>query len=281
MNIKGDLTDAQEAGDASSAVKITAGDSLDWLFVCDHASNSIPRDSDSLGLSPQALQDHIAWDIGAARIARGLALRFGAPLIESGYSRLLIDCNRYPDAADSIVTVTDRRVVRGNQDISPAQRLERRSAYFRPYHLAIDAALCEAERRGHTPVFISVHTCTASLNGLSRPWDVGISWSRDERVARPVLERLAGMQGVTVGDNQPYALEIGKDFTTPEHAMLRGLAHLQLEVRQDLLRTAEAADWWADQLYGRIRDAHSGAIWNRRHHVLTSADNVHGIEKWL
>jgi predicted N-formylglutamate amidohydrolase len=110
---------------------------------------------------------------------------------------------------------------------------------------------------------------------------MGICWTRDERVAAPLLDGLKGLHGVNVGDNQPYALEIGCDFTTPEHAMIRGLAHLQFEVRQDLVSTAEAADRWADQLYQLIRKAHSPATWNRRRHVLTLADNVRGIGRCL
>lgn len=268
-------------GVGGTGAKVTAGPNLDWLFVCDHASNYIPRPFDGLGLGPDALQAHIAWDIGAAQIASRLSRRFKAPLIESGYSRLLIDCNRYPDAADSIVKVSDQRVINGNQEITDLQQHERRMAFFRPYHLAIDAALCKAERLEHTPVFVSIHTCASSMNGLSRPWDIGISWTRDERVAAPLLEGLAGLRGITIGNNQPYALEIGCDFTTPEHAMTRGLAHLQLELRQDLVSTVEAANRWADILYSLIRDAYCPATWNQRCQMLTAADNVDGISKWL
>lgn len=267
--------------DTSFTVKETAGRNLDWLIVCDHASNSIPRRFDDLGLSREALQDHIAWDIGAAQVARRLALRLGAPLIESGHSRLLIDCNRYPDAADSIAGISDGRVIHGNQDLPLPQRLERQETFFRPYHRAVDAALRRAEHLGHLPVFISLHTFVPSLNGHSRPWDVGISWTRDERVAVPILERLTGVRGIAVGDNQPYALEIGIDFTTPEHAMARGLAHVQLELRQDLVTTAEAAEEWAERLFSAIYTARSSATWHQRCHVLTSADKVRGVAKWL
>lgn len=265
----------------SFTVRETAGESLDWLVVCDHASNSIPARFDNLGLSREALQDHIAWDVGAAQVARRLALRLRAPLIESGHSRLLIDCNRYPDAPDSIVKISDGRIIGGNQELATHQQLERREAFFRPYHRAIDAALRRAERLGHLPVFISVHSFVPSLNGHARPWHVGISWTRDERVAAPVLERLARTHGISLGDNQPYALEVGFDFTTPEHAMTRGLAHLQLELRQDLLPTAEAAEEWADRLYSAIYTAHSCATWHQRRYVLTSADRVRGGAKWL
>lgn len=266
---------------AFAAAKITAGENLDWLIVCDHASNCVPASFKGLGLDAEMLDAHIAWDIGAAQIARQLARRLAAPLIESGYSRLLIDCNRYPSAPDSIPRISDRCVIGGNQEMTPSLQFERRLAFFRPYHLAIDTALCEAERLGRTPVFVSVHTCAPAMNGQSRPWDIGISWTRDDRVAAPLLDSLAALHGVTVGDNQPYALEIGKDFTTPEHAMTRGLAHLQVEVRQDLVSTTGAAEWWADQLYRCIRHAHSPVTWNRRRNVLTSADNVLGIGRWL
>lgn len=275
------MNSGNNSGSAASAVRVTAGRNQDWLLVCDHASHRIPQSFGGLGLDTDALRDHIAWDIGAAQVARRLAARLDAPLIESGFSRLLIDCNRYPEAPDSIVRVSDRRVIHGNQEITPGERLERRAAFFRPYHLAIDAALCEAERLGHTPVFVSVHTCASSMHGKSRPWDIGICWTRDDRVALPLLEGLARLHGITVGDNQPYTLEIGHDFTTPEHAMVRGLAHLQIELRQDRVSTAQDAEWWADRLYERLSEAHSPATWNRPRHVLTSADNVRGIGKWL
>jgi predicted N-formylglutamate amidohydrolase len=263
------------------AVKVTEGDRFDWLVVCDHASNRVPEGFQGLGLSFDALQDHIAWDIGAAQVARALSRRLNATLIESGHSRLLIDCNRYPDDAASIAAVSDRRLINGNQILTPAQRLERRETFFKPYHAAIDAALSKAEHLGHTPVFISVHSFVASMNGHPRPWDIGISWTRDERVAGPVLERLSGLHGITVGDNQPYALEIGIDFTTPEHAMARGLAHLQLELRQDLLSTTECAEAWASRLHDAILSARSPQTWHRRRHVLTCADGVQGAAKWL
>jgi len=272
---------ATQHTESDGAVTVTAGENFDWLIVCDHASNAIPRSFHDLGLDCAAIQYHIAWDVGASQVARRLALRLKAPLIESGHSRLLIDCNRYPQAADSIVTVSDGHVVRGNFGLTPEQRRDRRDAFFRPYHLAIEQALSGAELLGHIPVFVSVHTCTASMAGRARPWDVCISWTRDQRVARPVLEGLSGLQGVKVGDNLPYALEIGIDFTTPEHAMVRGLAHLQFELRQDRVSTADAAQEWGDRLFEVLLAARRAATWHRRWHVLTSADKVQGAAKWL
>jgi predicted N-formylglutamate amidohydrolase len=266
---------------ANPATRIRDGQNTAWLVVCDHASNAIPPNFAGLGLSAEDLREHIAWDIGAAHVARAVSQRLSAPLIESGFSRLLIDCNRYPDAIDSIAVVSDQRSVSGNRTLSAPQRHERRREFFRPYHAAIDAALSRAENLGHVPVFVSVHSFVPSMNGLSRPWDIGISWTRDDRVAAPVLEQLAGITGITVGDNQPYALEIGIDFTTPEHAMSRGLAHIQIELRQDLLSSAESAGAWADRVSDAILHAYSAPTWHRRQRVLTSVDNIKGAAHWL
>jgi predicted N-formylglutamate amidohydrolase len=51
------------------------------LLVCDHASNRLPRRLAGLGLTREHLDQHIAWDPGAAAVARGLAARLDATLI--------------------------------------------------------------------------------------------------------------------------------------------------------------------------------------------------------
>jgi predicted N-formylglutamate amidohydrolase len=55
----------------------------------------------------------------ALRIAR-----LQTPAIIAGYSRLVIDCNRYPSPWDpaSIALVSDRTAVPGNLDLSAAAR---------------------------------------------------------------------------------------------------------------------------------------------------------------
>ncbi len=71
-----------------------------FVVICDHASNHIPDDLDSLGLSEQSKSMHIAWDPGALPVARDMARRLDAPLCWPDVSRLVIDCNRAPDASD-------------------------------------------------------------------------------------------------------------------------------------------------------------------------------------
>jgi predicted N-formylglutamate amidohydrolase len=262
-------------------VVVLAGEDREWLIVCDHASNRVPKRLGTLSLSPKDLESHIAYDSGAAWVAARLSQRLRAPLILSNYSRLVIDCNRYPNVSESVPKVSDRRTVQGNMLVTADEASQRRSSIFAPYHLAIDNALREAEALGKIPAFISIHSCTPSLGGKERPWQIGIGWSRDTRMSAPVLQNLAQNADLIVGDNKPYSLDLGSDFTTPEHAMTRGLAHLQIEFRQDLLTTPETAASWADVLFDAIRTVKSQDSWHRRECYLVPSDKVFGIHPWL
>ena len=258
-----------------------AGSDRNWLLVCDHASNRVPASLGHLGLGSAELERHIAWDIGAAQIATRLAERLQAPLLMSAFSRLVIDCNRYPDAPDSVPRISDHCRIVDNEELSEVALTRRQHEILNPYHRAIDAALVAAEADGYTPAFLSIHTCTASMNGADRPWQIGIAWSRDQRMSAPVLDHLGRSPDVTVGDNQPYGLELGADFTTPEHAMTRGLAHLQVEFRQDLVSTPAGAGHWADILYEALMTTRHRDGWHRHEHHLTPADNIRGMKQWL
>ena len=73
------------------------------MLLCEHASAHLPERYAGLGLPAADRLRHIAWDIGALELARGLADALDAPLAHATYSRLLLDLNRPTDAADSIV----------------------------------------------------------------------------------------------------------------------------------------------------------------------------------
>lgn len=225
------------------------------LIVCDHASPVIPGALGDMGLSGEHLREHIAWDIGAATIARRLAKRLDAPGVLAGFSRLVVDCNRYLDDPAIMVETSDTIAVPANRGLDDSARAERVAELYRPYHNAIEDALEAFEEAGTVPFFISVHTMTHRMRGReSRLEEFTLCWKLDDRVARPLLARLAGRDDIVFGDNVPYGLEPEEDYTVPEHAMKRGLPHLQFEVRQDLVGDEKGAHRWADLIYDLVAD---------------------------
>ena len=234
---------------------LNGGGRAPCLIVCDHASAIVPQALGTLGIPRCHRFEHIAWDIGAAAIARRLAALFDAPALLAGYSRLVVDCNRHLDDPSAFTQISDGIAVPGNAAMSDDQRARRIARIYRPYHRAIDDALDRFQQAGTVPVLISCHTMTDSLRGHPRrPQDIAICWALDDRIAAPLLARLEARQDLTVGDNTPYGLDPGKDYTTPEHAMRRGLPHLQFEVRQDLVASDAAADAWARLIFDLTRD---------------------------
>jgi predicted N-formylglutamate amidohydrolase len=215
------------------------------LIICDHASNAVPPELGDLGLPPSERKRHIAWDIGAAAITEILAVRFQAPAVICGTSRLVIDCNRNPEDPASIPEVSDGTAIPGNRLLSASDRSQRIARWFVPYHDAIEAAVAQAIATGTEPVLLAVHSMTDIMRGVARPWPVAISWHRDERLSRPMIDALQRRIAEPVGDNQPYDLDPREDYSTPKHAMDRGLRHLQVEFRQDLVAAAAGQAHWA------------------------------------
>ena len=123
------------------------------LLVCDHASRAFPRSLARLGLPELATWQHMAWDIGAAELTRGLAGALGAPAVLAGYSRLVVDCNRPPDDAEAFRTVSDGHEIPGNRALTELDRAQRLACFFDPYHEAIGAMLAgfRLRERGAAP----------------------------------------------------------------------------------------------------------------------------------
>jgi predicted N-formylglutamate amidohydrolase len=239
------------APDEPPAVEIiNAGGSGSAVLLCDHASRRIPRRLGDLGLDPYALRDHIAWDPGAAEVARCLAALLDAPLIASGYSRLIIDCNRPLRSPESVTERSAGVVIPGNRNLIPAERAARVDALFRPYHNAVDDLL--DARRDRATALLSIHSFTPILNGGHRPWHAGISHWRDRRLAERLLAALRQHRTLEIGDNLPYPIDDDIDYSVPVHGDGRGLPAVMIEIRQDLIATAAAAAAWA----ARIADAY-------------------------
>lgn len=221
------------------------------LFVCDHASRRVPKALGDLGLDQTAFERHIAWDIGAADVARHLARTFLAPLVLGAYSRLVIDLNRDTAQPTAIPEISDETTVPANLNLSAQDRTRRIESLHAPYHAAVDDALTRLRRGGAIPVVISVHTCTPVFKGFERPWHIGVLWNRDPRIAVPLIERLRARGDLEVGDNQPYSGRDAQGYTVKHHAEAHGLPAVALEIRQDLVDTHHGAAHWA----GIVADA--------------------------
>jgi predicted N-formylglutamate amidohydrolase len=224
------------------------------LVVCDHASRAFPAALGRLGLPEEATFRHIAWDIGAADLARALSRALDAPAILAGYSRLVIDCNRRLEDPSCFVAQADGQPVPGNAALSAEQRRARAAACYEPYHKAIGAHLHELRAGERVPALIAVHSFTPVLGREVRPWNVGVLWDRDPRIALRLLGRLRGTVGLVVGDNLPYSGRHPADYTVDRHAESAGLPHVCLEVRQDELLTPAGVARWAQILAGALGD---------------------------
>jgi len=220
------------------------------VLICDHASNRVPARLSDLGLEQYQLTEHIGWDPGAANVARRLSVELDAPLLLSGYSRLVIDCNRPLESEESIAGQSAGVPVPGNHGLTPEQRAVRVKTLFRPYHQAIDRLLDERKQR--PTALLSIHSFTPILHGRQRPWQIGVSHWRDARLATLMIGALAQAGDLVVGDNQPYPIDDITDYSIPVHGEARGLPSIMLEIRQDEIRTVEGAASYA----ARVADSY-------------------------
>jgi predicted N-formylglutamate amidohydrolase len=219
-----------------------------FLLIGDHAGIAIPRSLGDLGLNPADLARHIACDIGVKGLGETLALRLDCPFIHQAYSRLVIDCNRDPASAEAIPEQSDGSTITGNRDISSVEADARIVAIHAPYQAAIAAEIARRERQGHETVLISLHSFTPAMQGVQRPWHVGVlHGGGNARFARAVLAELGREPDLMVGDNEPYRMDT-TDHTVPRHAFAEQRPYVELEVRQDLLGDEAGQRHWSEIL---------------------------------
>ena len=218
------------------------------VLVADHARRDLPEEYGSLGLPAAEFERHIAYDIGVETVTRELAAALDVPAVIANFSRLLIDPNRGEDDPTLIRQLYDGTVVPGNYPMAPAERERRLDGFFRPYHDAVGAMIASvAQASGKAPFIFSVHSFTPVMQGIARPWHVGILWDLDDRVARPLIDMLGEDKNLVVGDNEPYDGALRGD-TMFKHAIVNGFAHALIEIRQDLIADSKGALAWAQRL---------------------------------
>ena len=198
---------------------------------------------------------HIAWDIGAAGVTRHLSAALGAFAILQTYSRLVYDCNRPPIAVDAVATMSEHTRIPGNEGVTEEQRAQRKREIFDPYQNRIAAVLDERAARGLRTVLVSVHSFTPVFKGNTRTVHTGVLYNRDPRLGRAMLALLREDASLVVGDNEPYALNDKSDYTVPTHGEKRGLLHVEMEIRQDLIADDAGQASWAALLDRHLRTA--------------------------
>ena len=219
-----------------------------WVILCDHASNRVPRALGTLGLSDADRARHIGWDIGAAAVVRGLVPRLDAWAILQGYSRLVIDCNRRPGVPSSIIRRSENTDIPGNAEVSAEEAALRRREIFDPYHAVISRLLDARQAAGRRTIVVAMHSFTPIYDGVYRPMQAAVLYNRDPVLSHALFHRLRAEGGLVVGDNEPYRVSDETDYGVPVHAEGRGLPHVEIEVRQDLVEHAAGQAEWIERL---------------------------------
>jgi predicted N-formylglutamate amidohydrolase len=247
------------AADEPAPVTVhNAGGASPFLLVADHAGNLMPRALGRLGIAAAECERHIAWDIGIAGVGRLLADALDATLIQQDYSRLVIDCNRPPGTPTSIPEISEHTPIPGNVGLSEVDKAARAREIFWPYHERIEAELDRRAQDRRPAALIALHSFTPVFKGATRPWHAGVLYNRDPRFAHRLLALLNAEQDLFVGENAPYIVTDASDYTIPVHAEQRGLHHVLMEIRQDLIGDKSGQGAWARRLARLLPLAYEG-----------------------
>jgi predicted N-formylglutamate amidohydrolase len=244
----GDISLLLGSEEVPPVLEVNAAGRSPFLLTCDHYGRTIPRILGDLGLPATDLTRHIAWDPGIAGVVHALSKHLDAHLIAQRYSRLVIDCNRPPNAASSIPLISEATTIPGNEGITREAAELRRAQIFDPYHRRINEIIDQRRQRHMPTILLSLHSFTPVYAGIARPWHIGTLYQRDKMLPPLVLQLLRAEPDLVVGDNEPYAVSNETDYTIPVHAEARGLMNTGIEIRQDLISDQAGEKAWADRL---------------------------------
>ncbi len=221
------------------------------LLVCEHASAHMPDAYGYLGLPPEHRESHAAWDPGALGVAQEMARDLDAVLVAGTLSRLIYDLNRPPENPAAMPAKSEVIEVPGNADLSEAERERRISTIYTPYHRVVAEALAMQA----SPVLVTVHSFTPVYHGAPRRVEIGLLHDADSRIADLILENPATFGDHVVERNAPYGPADGVMHTLNVHGDANGHPNLMIEVRNDLIKTAEQQRLMGRLLAGWVSDA--------------------------
>ena len=220
----------------------------DIVLICEHAANRIPEALQGLGLDDDTRLSHVAWDPGAAAVARMMADRLDAPLFLQRFSRLVYDCNRPLFADSAVPAVSERRVIPGNHGLDADARAERQAAIYLPFRDRVAAFVRQRIDAGRPPAVVTVHTFTPVFRGSRRTTELGVLHDADARLADAVLALLSAEDDLAVRRNDPYGPADGVTHTLKVQALGHGLPNVMFEIRSDLVAQADGQRAFADRL---------------------------------
>jgi predicted N-formylglutamate amidohydrolase len=219
-----------------------------FVIAVDHASRRIPKSLGTLGLAESELDRHIAWDIGALEVARGVSAALDAPLVAQNYSRLVIDCNRRAGEASSIAQISEATEIPGNRHLPAGQIAARRLEIYQPYHDHLRGLLDERAQAGRRTILVIQHSMTNLFKGVRREMHAAVLYDQDRRFAGCLLDALRSQAGLIVGDNEPYSGKQRIGYTSPQHGESRGIPHVEVEIRQDLIAGPQGQAEWSGRM---------------------------------
>jgi len=246
-------TELLTADDPAPVRVLRANGASDLFLTADHAGRAIPSKLGQLGVSDAEMDRHIAWDIGIAAVTEQLSALLDATAVLQTYSRLVIDCNRDPSWPTAMPEISEHTPIPGNVGLLPADRDARTAAIFTPYHQRITDLL--DARAGRRTMLIAMHSFTSSFKGESRAMQVGMLYNKDPALAQILLNLLRQEGDLVVGDNAPYAITANSDYGIPVHGENRGLPHVEIEIRQDLIADPSGQRAWAHRFSRLLTEA--------------------------
>jgi len=239
------------ARDPAPVERVNAESDHPVLLVCEHAGQAVPERLAGLGVSAETLDAHVGWDIGARAVTLQMAATLGAPAVLQRFSRLVIDCNRPPEAPDSMPETSDGVAVPGNSGLDPAARQARTLEIFDPFQAATATLLAHPRRKAA----FAIHSFTPQMGGRARPWDIGFLFRHDTVTSAALSKAVTGLRpDLTIGMNQPYQIEDASDWFVPRHGEARGIAHSLIEIRNDHISGPAGQAAFAELLSTAITD---------------------------
>jgi predicted N-formylglutamate amidohydrolase len=239
------MTDLLDPGEDHPTLILNETGASPIFLVCEHASSQLPRKLGTLGIKADDLKRHIGYDIGAEGVSRLLSRLLDAPLVLQRYSRLAYDCNRSPEHPSAIPETSEVFDIPGNKNLSPEEKLSRINGIYRPFHDVVARLLDRRAAHGKATIFVTMHSFTKVYAGKTRDVELGLLFDRDARLANALSK---SFPGIVTRLNEPYSAKDGVMHTANLHAAARGLPHVMIEVRNDLIESERGQQEWAQRL---------------------------------